>query len=287
MKLSISKKSLVFTLLLSFFLVQDVLSSGLENYKAVSLEGSVESLASEQMIVLSAPKRISNTLSIEKQEFVAGDVESRLYRLKSGVELSQAFDYYLESAAVKGEILFQCKKRACGSSNYWANKIFDEHKLYGRDSDQYYVASRALSKGKEVWSAVYFVQNGLRQRFIYELTVTKSSAAGGDYAEPVGVWLNGSSMGEGDVTKNQAEAIARYIESVEASELYLVVYADQELKPTKVLWDQLRTKGEVQVAVLSESLGQAKLPITLRVLGPLHGEPSFEKLPVWFRLYAY
>jgi hypothetical protein len=239
-------------------------------------------------IVLSAPKRISNALEIERQEQVFGAVSSRIYELKNSAQLKEVFDYYLEGFSSGSTILFQCEKRACGSSNYWANTIFDEHKLYGRDSDQYYLAAVERGLGSDKWTMLYIVQNGLRKKYVYELTlVADNGVRSVKDGEDRGVWINGSALAEAEESAQNIEMIEDYLKSVSVSELYLVVYSDSGIKPTETHWAQLEGRAERKRQILKKQLGGINLPIGIKVLGPLHSDPSFEKLPVWYRLYAY
>lgn len=49
-------------------------------------------------------------------------------------------DYYQAQLADReARILFSCEGRGCGRSNIWANRIFDQSRLYGRDGEQGYL----------------------------------------------------------------------------------------------------------------------------------------------------
>ena len=44
----------------------------------------------------------------------------------------------LEAAVKGGQLLFSCEGRSCGQGVQWANRVFGERVLYGRDDLQRY-----------------------------------------------------------------------------------------------------------------------------------------------------
>ena len=66
-------------------------------------------------------------------------------------------------------ILFSCDGRSCGSSNVWANRVFGESRLYGRDDEQAYIVSAWLDTQNRIQlNTLYLIQRGNRQVFAYE-----------------------------------------------------------------------------------------------------------------------
>ncbi len=66
-------------------------------------------------------------------------------------------------------ILFSCDGRSCGSSNVWANRVFGESRLYGRDDQQAYIVSAWLDTQNRIQlNTLYLVQRGNRQVYAYE-----------------------------------------------------------------------------------------------------------------------
>jgi len=66
---------------------------------------------------------------------------------------------YLEQLQGIGSLEFECKGRECGSSSYWANKIFKSAMLYGPEQFQSYAVFRT-SAG---WWTVYIGQRATRK----------------------------------------------------------------------------------------------------------------------------
>ena len=286
MKFLTNKLGLSFVSIFLIIFDQSLLASEISPFPDSTLvhESSLGDI--EFNVILSAPKRINNALEIEKQETVKGNAIVRMYELKSGAQLENAYKYYQGVLSSNGDIQFQCEKRACGVSNYWANKIFDEHKLYGRDSSQYYIASVENSATSEVWRAIYIVQNGLRKKYVYELSINSNVVATDRSGKP-GVWVNGSAISADELSAAYLKKVGYYVRSAGVNELFIVVYANRATEPTKAHWDQLQAKANSLVDRLRQNTMVRDLSIRVKLLGPLHNEASFENQPVWFRLYLF
>jgi len=172
-----NKRSFMFALLMTCFLFSHALCA---QDKPLHMPGSVIEYEKENesgvfQVLLSSPKRISNSLVIEAQQRVSGVKKSSLLQLGPGVTSQDAFSYYASYINDFGKVAYQCEKRACGSSNYWANNIFKEHRLYGRDSGQFYLAGRIQVGSEPVWLTVYSVTNGLKQNLVYLSVVSDES----------------------------------------------------------------------------------------------------------------
>jgi hypothetical protein len=141
--------------------------SGISLYPHASVEYHKVSSGDEHQFLLSTPTRINNSLSIEKEALLSGDRNNILLRVKSSGSRVAAYSYYKQLFVGQGEVLYSCEERACGTSNYWANTIFNERKLYGRDSDQYYLAGRLKYGGVNYFLTVYIAKNGQKQEYIY------------------------------------------------------------------------------------------------------------------------
>lgn len=286
MKLSMTNCGLLGFIFFAVLGASSVLGGQAPKYLGASLSHEENHELLDSTVVLSAPKRISNTLEIEKQASVSGAATVRLYELKSSAQLNNVFDYYVDALSAKGDVLFQCEKRACGSSNYWANTIFDEHKLYGRDSDQYYLASVHRDGEKEYWTVIYIVKNGLRKKYVYELSISKQ-VNDSNPGSLKGVWVNGSILESGNLSSKSAASLNAYLNATNSNELYLVAYSNSRIKPTAEYWEQLSQKSQIQAELIKSKVSDSGVSINIKMLGPLHGDDSSEKSPVWYRLYAY
>lgn len=136
-------------------------------YPNASVEYKELRVSEVHQFLISTPKRISNALQIEDEVVIAGERTDILLAISSRGNTKKAFLFYQDLFNQKGEVIYSCLERACGSSSYWANTIYKENKLYGRDGDQYYVAGRLMVGGQKYFVSAYVVQNGRRQGYIY------------------------------------------------------------------------------------------------------------------------
>ena len=94
-------------------------------------------------IYLGRLKKIGNTLAPEDQIEVNGERSSQLYRADSGYDIDDVTQALAAELSLGFEKIYQCQGRRCGSSNEWANAVFQEPKLYGPEETQFYWVGRA------------------------------------------------------------------------------------------------------------------------------------------------
>ena len=99
-------------------------------------------------IVLGGLERIRGEVIPEDSERLRGDVTRITYEVSQEFTGADVYQFFKEEIDSRNyEMLFECVGRGCGSSNYWANDIFRNRILYGPESNQYYMAFRAGSRG--------------------------------------------------------------------------------------------------------------------------------------------
>lgn len=93
----------------------------------------------------------------------------QLYEITRGANREEARDHYLRELQTLGaQILFECSGRNCGRSNVWANQIFGESRLYGRDTNQDYLVAGSVDENGEPWlTLVYTVTRGNRREYVW------------------------------------------------------------------------------------------------------------------------
>ncbi len=102
------------------------------------LETMIEERAARHKIMLGRLKKISNNLDPKSEQLVQGIRHYETFRAASGVSLDEAMTALKSAVASEYTTRFVCQGRDCGSSNEWANAVFDEPKLYGLEQSQYY-----------------------------------------------------------------------------------------------------------------------------------------------------
>lgn len=110
-------------------------------------------------LVASSIRKVSGRLRAQDEIWLAGEQQRWLLQLPDGHDVRAGMDFYQRQLeAVSAQTLFQCAARSCGSSNLWANDVFNVARLYGPDKDQQY---RLLLVRGEV--PVYVVLYGVRR----------------------------------------------------------------------------------------------------------------------------
>jgi hypothetical protein len=226
-------------------------------------------------ILLSSPKRISNALVIENKRKVIGLKSESLYTVNAGSSIADAFEFYKKQIARLGEVLYECKKRACGSSNYWANNIFDEHRLYGRDSGQYYLAGKI----KDKWFTIYIVQNGLRKNLVY-LSEISPQATSQD-------WTNGQLVSAGLLSEEQLGQIKKILSTQATSHLYLAAYSRSDVQSVGALEKTRSDQAEKLKRKIIDQLSIASSRIESKLIGPFHSEVNYNSQEIWFRIFIF
>jgi len=145
-------------------------ANGLERYPGAILEAELrEEAVVSHRIVLGSLQKINNVLEPELYEFVRGQRHSETYYLAGERRVGAVIRFYAEQLAETADILFQCEGRDCGSSNYWANRVFDSPILYGPEQFQRYLIGRDLVSGNYI--AVYVGQRGTRKIYVHIVTL--------------------------------------------------------------------------------------------------------------------
>ncbi len=118
-------------------------------------------------LVLSELKRQSATTFGEQERAVFGDVRRRAWEINGRQDLEELTALFRRQMP-EGQLLYQCQSLDCGSSHFWANEIFGNGRLVGRDRYQsYFVWAEPLanSTGQRVY-LFYAAGRGSRQTVI-------------------------------------------------------------------------------------------------------------------------
>lgn len=165
--------------------------------------------------VLGALEKVNGRLSIERQQRLSGQLSRISYQLPDGVSVDEVYSFFAQQLEqISAENLFSCVGRSCGSSNEWANRIFQYFKLYGVERTQRYGAWSLA--GSSV--SVYVVRRGNRQVFAH---VDVLQPDGVDYVGQIEV------QGRVEVDVAQRELDEKLVEYLrdQSSVFWLVVHA--------------------------------------------------------------
>lgn len=157
---------LLFSLLISSF------SLGLEPPPFAKLNTETNQSLSDYRVVLSGLKRQQAQTFAEKEQRLSGKLWSRTWLAFKGYELDKISQFFL-SQLNEADILYQCQGRACGSSQFWANSVFEAPTLLGRDDQQRYFV--ALKSGQPNKLYVFYASKRHTGQIRFHLDVLDTS----------------------------------------------------------------------------------------------------------------
>lgn len=129
-----------------------------------------QSIESSGHLVLFSPVReVNNQIRSESLARLPVAGEGRLYQIARDSNRREAGEHYSGLLRERGaQILFECSGVRCGRSNVWANQIFNQSVLYGRDGAQdYLVAAMADEDGNRWLTSMYTVTRGNLREYVW------------------------------------------------------------------------------------------------------------------------
>lgn len=149
-------------------------TSELEVYPGAELVASnVEKKNTNRRVILGSLKKINNILEPKSYIYVEGGLSSNTYYIPGEKRVKRVAEFYEHQMNTHTEILFSCQGRSCGSSNYWADIIFQLPILYGPEQYQSYFVG--LSNDKVSYIALYVAQRGTRKIYVHEQVIRISA----------------------------------------------------------------------------------------------------------------
>ncbi|MDO3722344.1 DUF4892 domain-containing protein [Marinobacter sp. chi1] len=152
-------------------------------FPQAELEETTGIESSGHLVLFSPVREVRDEIRSETMARLPVSGEGRLYEIERDSDREKARDHYLRLLQASGsQILFDCEGVSCGRSNVWANQIFGQRKLYGRDVNQdYLVAGTTTEDGRRWLTLVYTVTRGNLREYIWveHLEVTASVAIPG------------------------------------------------------------------------------------------------------------
>jgi len=134
-------------------------------------------------LILGSLKKINQVLSPKKSRRLNGKLTRITYRIPDGIRTREVSEHFKAQITQSGDMLFACYQRECGSSNYWANTVFQKAELYGPEENQYLLVGQFMQGNQQFLVTVYTIQRGNRRVYTHveiieaELTVGKDPAS--------------------------------------------------------------------------------------------------------------
>ena len=216
-------------------------------------------------IFLGSLEKINNILEPESVEFVSGSRQSTTYYIPNERRVDKVAEFYKDQLNKSARILFECAGRDCGSSNYWANTVFQTRILYGPEQYQNYLVGKTTDRGDYV--SIYIGQRGTRKIYVHvETTITAlESPIADDVAISTALKLQGRyviSLAEGDTNIDSiVEAVAKSMNNNRRIRLTLVAHDNLQDGESVKQGQQrtLRLSESVRSALVSAGIAEDRL----------------------------
>lgn len=139
---------------------------GLESLSGSYQKHHATKKVSDHWVILGAIERIKGAVEPEGEVRLSGRLSSWLWQVPVGHDVEESFGFIKRQIKDSAITLFNCDGRSCGLSNDFANQVFAQSILYGRDSEQkYWVGLEAGSKDT-LW-IIYGGQRSNKKVYLY------------------------------------------------------------------------------------------------------------------------
>ncbi|SNC74416.1 protein of unknown function [Marinobacter sp. es.048] len=134
-----------------------------------TLENTVRIETSGHLILFSPLREVNNEIRSETMARLPVNGEGRLYQIARDSSRERARDHYLGILRQRNaQILFDCEGIRCGRSNVWANQVFGQAVLLGRDATQDYLVAGTVAENGERWlTLIYTVTRGNLREYVW------------------------------------------------------------------------------------------------------------------------
>jgi hypothetical protein len=154
---------------------------GLERFPGATIVDYRQDASTVYNLALGRMQRAAGRVAASQSERFQGHLRRITYEIPDGFSAAEVYEHYRSQLMTPGQReLFACQGRGCGSSNFWANDLFNSRILYGPEAGQFYLAStyRAERAGGEVtgYAALYVITRANRRMYAH-LDILELSAA--------------------------------------------------------------------------------------------------------------
>lgn len=140
-----------------------------EPFPQSSLQSTTDIDSPGHLVLFSPVREVNSEIRSESMARLPVSGQGQLYEISKDSNRQVARDYYVKLVQSQGaSILFECTGIRCGRSNVWANQVFGQRELYGRDSTQDYFVAGTRDPDGSVWlTSVYTVTRGNLREYVW------------------------------------------------------------------------------------------------------------------------
>lgn len=141
----------------------------IESYDRSTLAREVPIVSAGHLVLFSAVREVNDELRSESMARLPVRGIGQLWEVSQDASREEARAHFRsELQSLDARTLYECEGRSCGRSNVWANRIFGESKLYGRDENQDYLVAVSTDEMNTVWLTVlYTVTRGNQREYVW------------------------------------------------------------------------------------------------------------------------
>jgi len=234
--------------------------------------------ARSKPLVISSIKRVSNRLRMERLSQQGVRLNS-LYRVLPSTSMAETQAFFEDLFDAQGRMAFSCAERNCGSSNDWANKVFEVRDLAGRDTNQHYMVGEIDDGIQQGWLSVYLVTNARRQQYAYLSFVASPPA------DAIADLRRGVLVSDEGLTAGMVEALTSHATKT-AGELVIMSYSKLPDVSFDTSLEVTQSRVKKLGALISRQLdGVSGLTVREQAMGRLGQKPISHASDNWNYVY--
>ncbi|MBJ6137754.1 DUF4892 domain-containing protein [Marinobacter litoralis] len=267
-----------------FVLIGFSLNSGAESLRTapdafpqsrLQLTKPIES--SGHLVLFSPIREVRNEIRSKVLARLPVSGEGQLFELDRDASRHEARDHYLKRLQARGaQLLFECSGINCGRSNVWANQVFEQPKLLGRDTEQdYFVVAGLDEQGQQWLTLVYTVTRGNLREYVWvehlnvaqEAVVPGFEAGNGRVQGPLVVPWQGGITYRFDFTASDRRKLLAWSEK-DSSDVVLVAFSELSDDETFEAAIERSDSAAQSFADLLSKIGVSRSQIRILPVGP-------------------
>lgn len=233
--------------------------------------------SSGHLVLFSPIREVRNEIRSKMLARLPVRGEGLLYEVNRDASRQDVRNHYLKRLQARGaQVLFECSGINCGRSNVWANQVFEQPKLLGRDTEQdYFVVAVLDEQGRQWLTSVYTVTRGNLREYVWveHLNVTDGAvipgfeAGNGRVQGPVIVPWQGGITYRFDFTSGDRRQLLAWSEQAE-TEVVLVAFSELANEENfEAAIERSKQAGDSFAELLSK-IGVSRSQIHILPVGP-------------------